>query len=444
MLSVMDTHLPSGQASRLSSARQKPAAAPTGSPPPPTGPEPDSGSPARGARLRTVLMLGSLVAVGPLTTDMYLPALPAVARQLDASAASVQLTLTATLVGLALGQLVAGPMSDAFGRRRPLLIGLAVHIAGSALCVVAPNLAVLDVLRALQGLGAATSTVITMAMVRDLYDGARAAGLLSRLMLVMGVAPILAPTFGGAVLTWTSWRGVFAVLAALSMLILVATARALPETLPAQGRRSGGLGQSMKDYATLLLDRRFVGLVLVAGLAMSTIFAFVAGSPFVFQDHFGLDGQEFGLAFGAGALWAVLATQLNVRVLRHRTPMQVLVRAAVVATAGGVILVVCGATGVGGIAGVLAPLWLTLLATGFAMPNAPALALSRHGRIAGTSAALLGAVQFGIGALVSPLVGVIGTGPAAMASVIAGALVILLLVLLFLVRPGKPDGDVGL
>ncbi|MEU3986540.1 multidrug effflux MFS transporter [Streptomyces sp. NPDC026672] len=440
----MDTYPPSGQASKLSSAQRKPTAEPAGTHPPPTGSETDTGSPTQGARLRTVLMLGSLVAVGPLTTDMYLPALPAVARQLDTSAASVQLTLTATLIGLALGQLVAGPMSDALGRRKPLLIGLGVHIVASALCAVAPNLAVLDALRMLQGLGAATSTVITMAMVRDLYEGARAAGLLSRLMLVMGVAPILAPTFGGVVLTATSWRGVFVVLAALSVVITVVTARALPETLPAQRRRSGGLGQSMKDYATLLRDRRFVGLVLVAGLAMSTIFAFVAGSPFVFQDHFGLDEQEFGLVFGAGALWVVLATQLNVRVLRRRTPMQVLVRAGVVATAGGVLLVVCGATGAGGIVGVLAPLWLTLFATGFAMPNAPALALSRHGRVAGTAAALLGAVQFGIGALVSPLVGVVGTGPAAMASVITGGLVVLLLVLVVLVRPGRPDGDADL
>ncbi|MFJ5265640.1 multidrug effflux MFS transporter [Streptomyces sp. NPDC088387] len=411
---------------------------------PPTPSEAHAEIAGPGARLRTVLLLGGLVAVGPLTTDMYLPALPAVGRQLDASTASVQLTLTATLVGLAAGQLVAGPMSDALGRRRPLFAGLGVHIVASALCVVAPNLVVLDVLRVLQGLGAATSTVVAMAIVRDLYEGSAAAGLLSRLMLVMGVAPILAPTLGGAVLTATSWRGVFAVLTVLSALITAVTARSLSETLPSRRRRSGGLRQSTRDYATLLRDRQFVGLVLVAGLAMSTIFAFVAGSPFVFQEHFGLDEQEFAVTFGAGALWVVWATQLNVRVLRHRTPMQVLVRAAVLATTAGVLLVVCGATGFGGMAGVLVPLWLTLFATGFAMPNAPALALSRHGRIAGTSAALLGAVQFGVGALVAPLVGVIGTGPAAMASVITGGLVVLLAVLLFVVRPGQQDEPAGL
>ncbi|MBV2353966.1 multidrug effflux MFS transporter [Streptomyces sp. J2-1] len=388
-----------------------------------------------GKRWKLVLLLGALVAIGPLTTDMYLPALPAISDQLHAGAAAVQLTLTATLAGLALGQLLVGPLSDAVGRRLPLLVGVAVHIVASALCSVAPNLALLDVLRVVQGLGAATSTVITMAIVRDLYDGSAAATLLSRLMLVLGVAPILAPTIGGAVLAGTSWRGIFLLMALLSLVIILITARALPETLPVERRRSGGVRNSMRDYGQLLHDRVFIGLILLAGLAMSTIFAFVSGSPFVFQDHFGLSEQQFALVFGSGSIWVIVATQLNVRLLRRWSPMRVLVTAVIAATAAGVLLLALSAADIGGMTGVLLPLWLALFATGFAMPNAPALALSRHGHFAGTAAALLGAVQFGIGALTAPVVGLIGTGPAAMAGVITGGLVIGLLVLVTLVRP---------
>ncbi|WP_189111578.1 multidrug effflux MFS transporter [Streptomyces camponoticapitis] len=391
------------------------------------------------SRWKTLLLLGSLVAVGPLTTDMYLPALPSIAEDLHSGAAAAQLTLTAMLAGLALGQLVFGPLSDAIGRRVPLLVGVAVHILASVLCAFAPSFAVLDVLRVLQGLGAATSTVVTMAIVRDLYEGTAAATILSRLMLVLGTAPVLAPTIGGAVLTWSNWRGIFGLLAVVSAAVLVVTARALPETLPVERRRSGGLARSMRDYGTLLRDRVFIGLILLAGLGMSTIFAFVAGSPFVFQEHFGLKEQQFGAVFGLGSVRVVLATQLNVRLLRRRSPRVVLIAAICLAAAGGVLLLVLSVSGVGGFPGVLRPLWLVLFAIGFVLPNAPALALSRHGHMAGTAAALLGAVQFGIAAVTAPVVGFLGTGPAAMASVITGGPVIGLLVLGTLVRPRRPD-----
>lgn len=331
-----------------------------------------------------------------------------------------------------------GPLSDAIGRRVPPLVGVAVNILASVLCAFAPSFAVLDVLRVLQGLGAATSTVVTMAIVRDLYEGTAAATILSRLMLVLGTAPVLAPTIGGAVLTWSNWRGIFGLLAVVSAAVLVVTARALPETLPVERRRSGGFARSMRDYGTLLRDRVFIGLILLAGLGMSTIFAFVAGSPFVFQEHFGLNEQQFGAVFGLGSVWVVLATQLNVRLLHRRSPRVVLIAAICLAAAGGVLLLVLSVSGVGGFPGVLLPLWLVLFATGFVLPNAPALALSRHGHMAGTAAALLGAVQFGIGAVTAPMVGFLGTGPAAMASVITGGPVIGLLVLGTLVRPRRP------
>jgi DHA1 family bicyclomycin/chloramphenicol resistance-like MFS transporter len=398
---------------------------------------------ARGGRLRIVLLLGSLVAIGPLTTDMYLPSLPAIGAELHAGPSSVQLTLTATLIGLALGQLLVGPVSDVTGRRRPLLVGVAVHIAASALCLVASSLAVLDVLRVLQGLGAATSTVIAMAIVRDLFSGSAAAGVLSRLMLVTGVSPILAPTLGGLVLQWTNWRGVFVVIAAAALLIAVVSAFALPETLPVTRRRSGGVAGSLRDYRALLGDRVFLGLILLTGVVMSTVFAFVSGSPYVFQTHFGLDEQEFGYVFGVGAFWVVIATQLNARLLRRHVPHRILVPALVAAAISAALLLGLGGSGVAGMAGTLIPLWMVLFCAGLALPNAPALALSRHGEAAGTAAALLGAVQFGVGALAAPLVGLLGTGPASMGVVIAMALVLALVVLVTLARPsdlGVPTG----
>lgn len=384
-------------------------------------------------RLRLVLVLGSLIAIGPLTIDMYLPALPAIARDLHTTSAAVQLTLTGTLAGLALGQLVIGPLSDAVGRRLPLLAGIALHIAASVLCVLAPTIAVIGVLRVLQGLGVAAASVVAMAVVRDLFDGAAFARIFSRLMLVMGAAPILAPTLGSGLLRWSDWRGVFAALAVIGVLLATVAAVGLAETLPATRRRHGGVTAILRDYRTLLRDRTFVGLVLVAGLAMAALFAYVSGSSFVFQQRYGLDEQQFGLAFGAGAVGLIGATQWNVRLLRRYPPQHILVAALGVGAAAGLVLVTFAATEVGGLPAILVSLWVVLAAAGLALPNAPALALSRHGEAAGTAAALLGAVQFGVGAVAAPLVGVLGTGSMAMASVVAGGMLGAMAVLLTVV-----------
>ena len=386
-------------------------------------------------RLQLVLVLGFLIALGPLTIDMYLPALPTITDDLQTTAAAVQLTLTGTLGGLALGQLLIGPVSDAVGRRAPLLAGVAVHILASVLCVIAPNLAVLGTLRVLQGLGAAAAAVVAMAIVRDLFSGLAAAKLLSRLMLVMGAAPILAPTLGGITLSWTSWRGVFVVLALFGIAILTVTALALPETLPAERRRNGGVVGTLRDYGRLFADRTYLGLIVVAGLAMAAMFAYVSGSSFVFQEQYGLSEQQFGFVFGAGAIGLITATQLNVRLLQRWTPSQILVSSLAFGAASGLVLLLFAATGFGGLPGILVPLWLVLAAAGLALPNAPALALSRHGEAAGTAAALLGAVQFGVGALAAPLVGVLGTGAISMALVIAGGMLAANVVLLLVVRP---------
>lgn len=388
-------------------------------------------------RLRLVLALGFLIALGPLTIDMYLPALPSITQDLHATAALVQLTLTGTLAGLGLGQLLVGPLSDAVGRRRPLIAGVGVHIVASALCVVAPNLAVLGGLRVLQGLGAAAAGVVAMAIVRDLFTGMAAATLFSRLMLVMGAAPILAPTLGGIVLGWTDWRGVFVLLSCFGVAIITVAGLAIPETLPVDRRRSGGVADTVRVYLSLLRDRTFVGLILVAGLAMAALFAYVAGSSFVFQGQYGMSEREFGFAFGAGSIGLIAATQLNVRLLRRWSPATILLTALSIGATAGLVLLLLAATGLGGLPGVLVPLWVVLASAGLAFPNAPALALSRHGEAAGTAAALLGAVQFGVGALAAPLVGTLGTGAAAMATVIAGGMLASVTVLAIVVRPWR-------
>ena len=222
---------------------------------PPRATAPVVAAPRRPSMARLALMLGAFVALGPLTIDMYLPALPTITDELATTSSIVQLTLTGTLVGLALGQLVIGPLSDALGRRRPLLAGTALHVVASLLVLIAPNIAVLGALRVLQGVGTAATAVIALAIVRDLFEGRAAATMLSRLFLVMGVAPVLAPTFGGELLRFTSWRGVFAVLALYGLLVLALGAFGLRETLPPERRRSGGVADTLRTYGGLFRDR---------------------------------------------------------------------------------------------------------------------------------------------------------------------------------------------
>lgn len=301
-------------------------------------PEPELQSPTGLARVRVILVLGSLIALGPLTIDMYLPALPAIADDLRTTSSAVQLTLTGTLLGLGLGQLVIGPLSDAIGRKRPLVLGTAVHVLASLLCLVAPNVAVLGVLRLLQGVGAAAAMVVAMAVVRDLFTGRAAATALSRLMLVMGAAPILAPTIGAAVLLTGSWRGVFAVLAVLGVALMLVAIFLLKETLPVSRRRTGAFGPVLATYRSLVADRQFVALALVAALGMSALFSYVSGSSFVLQDGYGLDQQQFGLVFGIGAVALIGAAQFNVVLLNRYSPERIVLYALAASVASGVVL----------------------------------------------------------------------------------------------------------
>jgi DHA1 family bicyclomycin/chloramphenicol resistance-like MFS transporter len=339
------------------------------------------------------------------------------------------------VLGLGLGQLLVGPLSDAVGRRVPLIIGTVIHIVASILCLLAPTVEVLTSARVLQGLGASAGAVLALAMLRDLYSGRDAAKLLSRLILVMGVSPVLAPTLGSALLSWTQWRGVFVALAIIGLAIAVVATLALPETLPKQRRQPLRVKTTLRAYGGLLTSRSFVGLVLVAGLAMAGLFAFVAGGAFVFEQQFGLNQQQFGLMFGASAVWLIAATQVNARLMNRYEPYQVLVAASVCATVAAAVLFLTAATGFGGMFGVAVPVWVVLFFAGLMMPNAPAVALSAHGEAAGTAASLLGAVQFGVGAAISPVVGVLGNNALAMATVMFGGIVLATVVLWLVARP---------
>jgi MFS transporter, DHA1 family, multidrug resistance protein len=392
-------------------------------------------------RVRMITVLGALVALGPLTIDMYLPALPKIADDLSVSSSVAQLTLTGTLAGLALGQLIVGPLSDSLGRRRPLMAGIVLHMLASVLCLFAPNIAVLGVARGLQGMGAAAAMVVAIAVVGDLYAESVAATVMSWLMLVLGVAPVLAPSLGAVVLLKASWHWVFAALVILAGGLLLVAAVALPETLPVSHRRPLKIRGIAATYVELLRDARFIILVLVGALGMGSLFAYIAGASFVLQGHYGLDQQAFALVFGAGAVALIGATQFNVVLLRRFAPQTIVLWALVAASLAGVVFVGLSFAHIGGLAGFVLPVWAILTPMGLVIPNAPAVALSRHPDAAGTAAALLGAAQFGLGAAVAPLVGVLGNDEIALALVMTAGMVIALLALLAVGVPATETED---
>lgn len=394
------------------------------------------GAPKSPSRTKMVVILGLLVALGPLTIDMYLPALPKIAEDLEVSSSVAQLTLTGTLAGLALGQLIVGPLSDSLGRRRPLMAGIVLHMLASLLCLFAPNIAVLGIARGLQGVGAAAAMVVAFAAIGDLFEESVAATVFSRVMLVLGAAPVLAPSLGAVVLLKASWHWVFAVLVVLAGALLLLAVLALPETLPVSHRRPLKVKSIAATYVEVLRDVRFVVLVLVAALGMSGLFAYIAGAAFVLQGRYGLDQQAFALVFAAGAVALIGATQFNVVLLRRFSPQTIALWALAAASLVGIVFVALSAAHIGGLFGFVIPVWAILAAMGLVIPNAPAVALTRHPEAAGTAAAALGAAQFGLGAAVAPLVGVLGNDEIALALVMTVGMVIALFALALTLRGG--------
>jgi MFS transporter, DHA1 family, multidrug resistance protein len=373
-------------------------------------------------RLGLILVLGALTAFGPMSIDMYLPAFPTLTQHFQTGPAQVQLTLTACLAGLALGQLAYGPVSDALGRRRPLYGGLVAYTLASLLCAVAPSVEVLAGLRFVQGLGGAAGIVIARAVVRDLYDGVAAARFFSVLMLVNGLAPMLAPLAGSEVMRLSSWTGVFVVLAGYGLVLLAGAVTGLPETLPPQRRRTGGLTDTVQTFGRLGRDRAFLGYALCGGLVFAAMFAYISGSSFVLQEIYGVSPQAFSLVFGVNALGIVLVGQLNAVLLHRFSPGFLLTTMLGVHLLGAVGVLAAVLSGSHQLYWLLPPLFLTVASIGVVLPNTTALALQGHPDAAGSASALLGLGQYVFGAAAAPLVGLGGAGTAVPMAVVIGTL----------------------
>ncbi len=393
-------------------------------------------------RLLYIIMLGALSALGPFTIDLYLPAFPTVAADLRASDAAIQITLTATLIGFALGQLIVGPLADAFGRRKPLLIATAVHVLASFAVAFAPTVELVTVGRVFQGIGAAGSGVVAMAIVRDLFSGQRLIRMLSRLALVWGLAPVLAPVIGSQLLRAVEWRGIFLVLAAYGVVMMVVSAFFMIETLPAERRGIFSSRAIARRYRHLIHDRAFVGAAILGSMAFTALFSYLSSSSFLLQDVFGLSAQQYGIVFGLNSLGLVAATQISARLMRTFAPKQVATAGLLIMTIGAASLLVC-ALADGALWWVLVSLFFVVSPLGVIMPTVQVTALANHAAEAGTAASLIGALNSLLPGLVTPLVGVMGVSVLTMAIVMIGALVVAHFALWFIVRPSAPSGVVA-
>lgn len=390
-----------------------------------------------GRRTLYIVLLGALTALGPFTIDLYLPAFPVLEEDFQTTAAAIQLTLTGTMIGFALGQLVVGPLSDKVGRRVPLIVVTALHVLASVGAALAPDLGLLSAARVLMGVGAAAGGVVAMAIVRDLFGGRRLVIMLSRLALVSGVAPVIAPLIGSWLLTLMPWRGIFGVLAAYGVVMLLSTLLFIPETLPVARRQGGGATMAQR-YRSVLSDRVFLGVLVIGGMTFSGLFSYLSASPFLFQVTHGLDAQQYGLLFAVNSLGVVAGVQTASRLAARFGPQWVMAYSTAMLLLAGVAIIVTDQLGLG-LWGTVIPLFVFMTACGFTFPNVQVLALDRHGKAAGTAASIIGATNFGVAGLISPLAGWLshdaGITATTMASVMVGCAAIGVLSLWFVVRP---------
>ena len=370
------------------------------------------------------LLLGVLTAVGPLSTDMYLPAFPAIEAGLGGRHGSAQITLATWFAGLAIGQITQGALADRFGRRTPLIAGTALYCVANAGCALAPDLLTLSLMRFLAAVGGSASMVIPRAIVRDLADGNAAARLMSKLMLVMGVAPILAPTLGGAVLGLFSWHAIFWITTVYGAVCCMLVWRFLPDTLAPERRVRLGFGAMLPRFASVLRDRIFLAFALMGGFSMFGMFAYIGGSPPVLIQRYGLDPRAYGMVFGLSAGAFILASQINPRILPRFGAARVIRVGVRVYLAMALVLLGCAVTGFGGVYGIVLPVAVGMGSMGFVMPNSAVGALSRQAAQAGSASALMGTIQFCLAALSGVLVGVLSDGtPVPMAAMmVMGAL----------------------
>lgn len=356
------------------------------------------------------LLLGFLTAINPISTDMYLPAFPTLEAEFRTGAGSAQVTLATWFIGLAVGQVTQGSLADRFGRRGPLMVGTLVYTAASIGCALAPDMGWLAVFRGLAAFGASASAVIPRAIVRDMATGLEAARLMSRLILVMGAAPILAPSLGGLLLGVAGWRSIFWVMAGYGALSCLLVWRLLPDTLPVERRLRLGFFALFRGYWRVLSEPVFVTHALLGAAVMFCVFAYISGAPAIYIEHFGITPGQFAVIFGASAAGFIGGAQLNPMLAARFRPGRVLTAASLGVLLASVLLVACAVTGWGGIWGVFPPVVLLLSASSLVLPNSAVGALARHGQRAGTASALLGTIQFAVAALGSMGVGIFANG----------------------------------
>ncbi|WP_227937781.1 multidrug effflux MFS transporter [Alkalihalobacillus deserti] len=359
-------------------------------------------------RLIIILILGGLAAIGPLNTDMYLPAFPMIKGDLDTTASLVQLSLTAGLLGLAFGQVIAGPLSDIHGRRKLLLISLSLFTVISILCALAPSIELFIFLRIIQGLTGGAGIVISRACVRDLYSGSEMTKIFSILVLIMGIAPILAPVVGGTLLQFVTWRGIFITLSGLGAMMLLAIAFRFPETLPKEKRIISGFQQTAISLRKLAGDHLFLGYALAMGLSYGAMFAYISGSPFVLQEIYQVSPQLFSVMFGINAIGLVVASQVTGRLAGRIGENRFITIGLVTLFTGGILLLSFTLMETG-LLSILFAFFLVVSSAGFIGPSCTSLAMSGQSSNAGSASAFLGVISFGIGGMVSPLVGMFGT-----------------------------------
>jgi len=375
---------------------------------------------------RTILILGALSAFGPLAIDFYLPGFPAMAQAFATDEKHIQLTLAVYFLGLSIGQLVYGPIADRFGRRLPLLVGVGLFTAASFACAFAPSLEWLIGARFVQALEGCAGMVLSRAIVSDKCDAVGSAKVFSQLMLVMGLAPILAPMLGGLLVNLYGWQAIFIVLTGFSALAALAVALGLPESLPANVPRQP-LSGALRQYGRLLKDREFLGHALTGGIAMAGMFAYIAGSPFVFIKLYGVPAEHYGWLFGSNAAGFILVAQINARLLAKRGPAFLLSRMVWVYLAAGLTLLAISSLHTEQLWPLLIPLFICIASLGCIIPNASACAMSGQGARAGSASAMLGCLQFSVAAAAAWLVGLLHDGsamPMAMVISLCGVLAV--------------------
>jgi len=393
-------------------------------------------------RISIALILGLLSAFGPFSLDMYLPALPMVAEDLHTSAPMAQLSLTACLLGLSLGQLFIGPISDVRGRKLPLAIGLALYAIVSVLCVYSPSAGAFIALRFVQGLAGAAGIVISRAVARDLASGSELTRFFSLLMLVNGAAPVLAPVAGGQLLRFTDWRGVFVALGLLGVVSLLAALFGLPESLPAERRARGGIGQTLRTFRRIAGDREFMGYALPQGFVTAAMFAYISGSPFVLQGIFGVSPQTYSLIFACNGLGIILFSQAAGRLAGRVDERRLLAAGLGLASAGGLGLLAVLLLG-GGLWAVLPLLFVVVSCVGLVGTASFPLAMRKQSESAGSASALLGVLSFVFGGIVSPLVGIGGEQTAVPMGVVMAAANVLAIALYY-TMVGRKKRDRGI